>query len=202
MAKGDRGKPRALKTTGRKTGLTDEDVALFKRALSDVEPLREQTQHVEPLAKRAADGQPAAAIKDSGGARASAAAQVGPTAPRAAPALPDLDVGATAGVDRRTADRLRRGKLAIEARLDLHGLYQDEAHGQLNDFIVSAAAAGRRCVLVITGRGAGQEGGVLRRRVPTWLNQAPCRSLVLAMAPARRDHGGEGALYVLLRRRR
>jgi DNA-nicking Smr family endonuclease len=98
---------------------------------------------------------------------------------------------------------MRRGKLPIDARLDLHGRYQDAAQAELNAFISSCAATGCRTVLVITGKGSVREGGgILRRRLPDWLNQSACRPHVLAFATARPEHGGSGAFYVLLRRRR
>ena len=102
-----------------------------------------------------------------------------------------------AGLDRRSAERLRRGQLAIEARLDLHGLTQAEAHRALDDFVARAQADGKRCVLVITGKS-----GVLREAVPRWLHETPSRGHLLGFTPARPRDGGAGALYLLLRRRR
>ncbi|MGE0254772.1 MAG: Smr/MutS family protein [Alphaproteobacteria bacterium] len=96
----------------------------------------------------------------------------------------------------------------MEARLDLHGEFQEQAYRLLVGFLTRAAASGLRVVLVITGKGRsttdewGRGGGVLRRQVPHWLAQAPLAELVLATAPARPDHGGGGAMYVLLRRKR
>ena len=131
-------------------------------------------------------------------------------APPAAPTSRPLPTGA--GVDRRTADRLRRGRFAVDARLDLHGMVQSEAHRVLPGFVGAAHATGRRCLLVVTGKGrpmvesAGaaerEERGVLRRNVPRWLAQPGLAEKVLATAPARPEDGGDGALYVLLRRRR
>jgi DNA-nicking Smr family endonuclease len=90
--------------------------------------------------------------------------------------------------------------MPIDARLDLHGLTQAEAHARLTAFLKEAQARGNRCVLVITGR-ALQHGGTLRTATPRWLDEAPLRRLVLSYSPATLQHGGEGALYVLLRRR-
>ena len=111
--------------------------------------------------------------------------------------LPPLD--RFAGIDRANAERLKRGRRPIEARLDLHGLTQAEAHQALARFIAASHAAGRRCVLVITGRGR-FSGGVLKEAVPRWLNDSGMRQQLLAIAPAQPQHGGSGALYVLLRR--
>lgn len=116
---------------------------------------------------------------------------------------PCLAHGQIAGVDRRTAERLKRGRLNIDARLDLHGLTQAEAHRALNAFIAASFEAGRRCLLVITGKGHRREdGGVLRGKVPLWLNQSPNRGRVLAFDYAQQRDGGTGALYIMLRRKR
>jgi DNA-nicking Smr family endonuclease len=117
--------------------------------------------------------------------------------PSRALAVPAGDLGAAPGLDRRSAERLRRGQRAIEARLDLHGMTQDEAHRALDAFIARAQHGALRCVLVITGKS-----GVLRAAVPRWLNEAPNRGRLLAVAPAQPRDGGVGALYLLLRRRR
>ena len=130
-----------------------------------------------------------------------AAGRAGAMAPT--PRAPDLTHGRAAGVDRRTVDRLRRGQIAVEAEIDLHGHTQEEAHRALQSFISGQAGAGRRCVRVVTGKGSFREGGgVLKTAVPRWLNESPLREQVLAFSHARRDDGGEGALYVLLRRKR
>ncbi len=123
-----------------------------------------------------------------------------------------LGIGQTAGLDKRTAERLDKGRLPIEARLDLHGMMQNAAHGALIFFIQQAWASGKRCVLVITGKGGRshtssmseryEESGVLRRSVPRWLNEAGLRDKVLKFSYAQPRDGGEGALYILLRRRR
>ena len=110
---------------------------------------------------------------------------------------PPLD--SLAGIDRANAERLKRGRHAIEGRLDLHGLTQAEAHRALSRFVASSQTAGRRCVLVITGRGRAGE-GVLRTAVPRWLAEPGLRRHLLGIAPAQPQHGGTGALYLLLRR--
>jgi DNA-nicking Smr family endonuclease len=109
--------------------------------------------------------------------------------------LPELIAGAAAGVDVRTVRKLRRGQMTVDARLDLHGDTQDAAYEALAGFLASAQASGSRTVLVITGKS-----GVLRQMAPRWLNAAPNRARVLSFTPARPADGGEGALYVLLRK--
>lgn len=118
------------------------------------------------------------------------------------PVLPELSHGASPGVDRRTAERLHRGRMEIDGKIDLHGMTQSEAHDALAVFMDRAEARGWRCVLVITGKGTRPGGGVLRASVPRWLNLPPHRARILSFGAARPKDGGDGALYVLLRRRR
>jgi DNA-nicking Smr family endonuclease len=89
----------------------------------------------------------------------------------------------------------------VEARLDLHGLRQAEAQRALIDFLRRAQASGLRMAIVVTGKGSrNEEGGVLRRLVPLWLHGPQMRDLVVGYSEAARHHGGEGALYVQIRR--
>ncbi len=121
---------------------------------------------------------------------------------QSAPA-PELEPGGAAGVDARAVARLRRGQTRPEARLDLHGHTLDQAHRALAGFIGRAAHDGRRCVLVITGKGnIGRTGGTIRSEFPRWLNQPRLRPRILAFAEAQPKDGGAGAFYVLLRKRR
>ncbi len=103
------------------------------------------------------------------------------------------------GLDRRTAQRLRRGRFPIDASFDLHGHTQASAHGALLGFLQRARSAGHRYVLVVTGRGAAG-GGVLKRSVPRWLAEPGFARHVVGFTEAGPSHGGEGALYVVLRR--
>jgi DNA-nicking Smr family endonuclease len=112
-----------------------------------------------------------------------------------------LDPHRPINLDRRTWQRLKRGQLSVERTLDLHGRTQDEAHRALGGFLAAAQAAGCRCVLVVTGKGV-QGAGTLRHMVPRWLNEGANRQHIVAFCAAQARHGGSGALYVLLRRRR
>jgi DNA-nicking Smr family endonuclease len=107
-----------------------------------------------------------------------------------------------APLGRRMKQRVARGKQAIDARLDLHGLTQAEAHTALLRFLRAAHARDARLVLVITGKGKQGDGerGVLRRQVPQWLGLPEFRTLVVGFEDAHIAHGGEGALYVRVRR--
>ena len=110
---------------------------------------------------------------------------------------------APGGVDRTTEERIRRGRIAVDGRIDLHGMTQAEAFPALLGFVETSARGGKRALLVITGKGAvSQGGGVLRRSVPGWLAASPLARRILTVAPAHLRHGGDGALYVLLRRDR
>ena len=123
-------------------------------------------------------------------------------APRPLPRPPGL-----APIDRRLKQKLARGREAIDRSIDLHGLTQAEAHAALVRFLRNARAEGARLVLVITGKGARSDDfatdrGVLRRQVPLWLRSAELRDCVIGFDWAHAAHGGEGALYVRIRRRR
>ena len=104
-------------------------------------------------------------------------------------------------IEKTTLKKLQRGRQSVDGRLDLHGMTQDRARAELLHFLQHSISRGRRIVLVITGKGAvGQ--GVLKRRVPDWLATAPFAALVNGFEPAAPRHGGEGALYIRLRRNR
>lgn len=132
--------------------------------------------------------------------------------PRPAPVDTLLD--RTPGLDRQTARSLKRGRRDPDARIDLHGMTADKAHGALTRFILDARARGLRCVLVITGKGREysvpsmsgfsmeRSVGVLRRDVPRWLREAPLNGAIVGIYQAHQRHGGEGAFYVYLRKAR
>ena len=164
-------------------GLTAEDLALWRHATSGDAPLRARTT--------AAPGVPAAKAP----------------APDVRPAEPPLPragraPAAAGGVDARTMQRLRRGQIAVERRLDLHGMTQAQAHRAVSRALAAGQEDGVRCLLVITGKGVGAGAGVLRAMLPRWLAEPPDAGRVLAAAPARQRDGGAGAFYVLLRKSR
>ena len=109
-----------------------------------------------------------------------------------------------APLGRRMRTRVARGKETIDGRLDLHGLTQSEAHVALLRFLRTASVRDARLVLVITGKGGRGEGerGVLKRQVPQWLSLPEFRPLVIGFEDAHIGHGGEGALYVRVRRKK
>jgi DNA-nicking Smr family endonuclease len=131
-------------------------------------------------------------------------------APRATPRIVPATTAkspALSPLDRRFKQRLARGRNAIEARIDLHGMTQHEAHAELLRFLRRAQADGKKIALVVTGKGnrsgeASNERGVLRRQVPLWLALPEFRALIVGFDEAHVSHGGQGALYVSLRRTR
>lgn len=180
----------------RRRGLRDEERALWEKVARTVAPLRPSSTSVPAIE--------AATEAPMGPEGAKAAANAAPAAPAApAPARRSQRPRAIGDIDRQTRRKLARGMLPIDARLDLHGMTQEEAHRVLARFILSSADAGRRVVLVITGKGAadGTGRGVLRRNVPHWLASRELARLVVGFGPAHASHGGDGALYVRLRAR-
>ncbi|MBW1805617.1 MAG: Smr/MutS family protein [Deltaproteobacteria bacterium] len=111
--------------------------------------------------------------------------------------------GSLSGVSRKIMRRLKRGKIPVQDHIDLHGLTKQEAEQEVRDFLVNSHRLGRRCVLIVHGRGLNSPDSfpVLKERLPVWLNRGPARRIVLAFATARPYDGGTGAIYVLLRRR-
>jgi DNA-nicking Smr family endonuclease len=175
----------------RRRVLSYEERVLWTAVTKAIEPLR-------ATARLAPDQDTAAATEIAKPARPAAGPKKAspPLAPQK-PAPPPLTP-----LTRRMKQRVARGKQAIDARLDLHGLTQSEAHSALLRFLRSASARDARLVLVITGKGRGAEPGVLRRHVPQWLGLPEFRSYVVGFEDAHVAHGGEGALYVRLRRAR
>jgi DNA-nicking Smr family endonuclease len=124
------------------------------------------------------------------------------------PARRKLSHGDMPELNKGSARRMKRGKMQIDARLDLHGYRQSEAFSILSNFISYSFQENKRCVLVITGKGlhhAGfgeQKAGILKKMVPVWLNEEPNRSQILSFSHAKPSDGGVGALYVLLKKSR
>lgn len=124
------------------------------------------------------------------------------------PSISDELSRAPVQMDHKKYGKMRRGKLAPEARIDLHGMTMAQAHPALIDFIASSHARGLRLVLVITGKGKDRdEGGpiptrmgVLKHQTPQWLRSGPLKLMVMQVTEAHLSHGGSGAYYVYLRR--
>lgn len=177
------------------------------------------TQTITPLEKRprapAADVREVARETIKPAHRKPAAKDAAPSAPPPSVPKPSAKLPPPAPFEVKRAKRLRRGALEIEDRLDLHGMRQAEAHRALRSFLLSAHARGLRHVKVITGKGrsndaddrpfdlhASDRPGVLKRLVPGWLSESDLAAVVVSFTGAGKQHGGEGALYVHLRRKR
>lgn len=180
----------------RRRALSEEERALWESVAKQVKPLRKR--HPATKAYAGPEGEMKAAVKP-----------VAPTKPipvKSALAPRPQTPPPLAPLGRRERAQLSRGKKEIDARLDLHGMTQTRAHRVLLSFLQRAHVDGLTFVLVITGKGkaggADSERGVLRRQVPQWLSLPEFRALVVGFEEAHIGHGGEGALYVRVRRAR
>lgn len=119
--------------------------------------------------------------------------------PRPKPPAPEI----LAQIDRGSLRKLKAGRLSIDDRLDLHGFRQEAAHRALEDFLENARESGLKLVLVITGKGSlGETSGILRKNMPLWLQSGRMAQLVSSFSAAAHKHGGAGAFYIRLRRKR
>lgn len=179
----------------RRRALSEEERELWELVAKQVKPLRKLRAPKAPAAPRAESSLAAEAARPASASRPVAAVP----APRVAkPSVPPL-----APLGKRERAKLSRGRREIEARLDLHGMTQTRAHRALTGFLHRAHHDGLTFVLVITGKGrSGGESGVLRRQVPEWLSLPEFRAFVVGFEEAHIGHGGEGALYVRIRRAR
>jgi len=213
-----------VKERRRKSLLSDEDRDLWARVASSVAPLADA---------RGADSQDNAVVPQTPNPVSVSPGPPPPQPPIARPAKskperlpPAKSPAAPAGrsrvppplateLHRREQRRIASGRTEIDARIDLHGMTQSEAHAVLRSFLHGCAARGDRLVLVITGKGGDRpvrdehfdlyadrrDRGVLRRNVPSWLSEPDLRPLVIGYTSASSRHGGDGALYVTVRSR-
>jgi DNA-nicking Smr family endonuclease len=177
----------------RRRHLSDEEEALWIGIARSIKPLR-------PLR-----------VKAKTAAKPVSAADETQSAPQRSTGLPQQSAPPTkkptplAPLDKRQKQRVARGRDAIDAKIDLHGMTQSEAHNALLRFVRRAQTNGARLVLVVTGKGisvrdAERERGVLRRQVPLWLALPEFRPFIVGFDEAHVTHGGQGALYVRLRK--
>jgi DNA-nicking Smr family endonuclease len=165
------------------------------------------TQDVKPLAP-GSDQAPNTALKQTTPSK---------TAPKIQPAARHQNTvkrAQSSDIDGSTDDKLRRGRMAIEARLDLHGMSQADAFDAVQNFILNAYHGEKRCVLIVTGKGGYSSSdpdnffdpqikvGVLKSNFPHWMDDPTLRNFILKFYPAQPKHGGGGAFYVLVRRKR
>lgn len=214
----------AKKTSGR---MTPEDRALWRKVAATVTPRPGRT-----IPEKAPDRADFSALlgpsaKDTDAKRLKAATAPRPQARLNVPQPPSPLIGKKASqpgvalpplaaLERKSKSRLARGLIDIDGRVDLHGMTQEQAHRALRQFVNHAQASGWKTVLVITGKGQrtsdssaasafGHEReapGILRRKVPQWLAEAGLRAAVVSFDAAAPSHGGSGALYVRIRKKR
>jgi DNA-nicking Smr family endonuclease len=173
--------------------LSDDELELWTAVTADVRPFRVRTS------RRKKEAEPAEAQPrryNSGRAETTPVKPEPPLRQRQGPS----------DIDHRTRVKLRRGRLEVDAKLDLHGYRQAEAHRALIEFLRRAQAAGAKMAIIVTGKGQSvrrddlEQPGVLRRMTPIWLQAPGLRDVVASFGEASRHHGGEGALYVQIRR--
>ncbi len=214
----------------RKGGMSEADRAIWERVTATLDPLPERVARrrasrekdagapAEETALTRVEAEKASArndvhLKQQVSSRFSPGQKLGsvpgrkPPAPKPAPPpLPDVS-----GIDRHTKRRIARGTIHIDDRIDLHGMTQNEAHMRLKGFLRASQARGHRHVLVITGKGRngpmafGEDRsapGVLKRALPHWLSHPEFRDLIAGLEEAHVAHGGAGAYYIRLRRRK
>jgi DNA-nicking Smr family endonuclease len=209
------------KTGGRQRAVTADEAELWQKATRTLDPVKAKPRvgadsHAAAQAPAAASptgsqapSAPASRNAERVSVSKPVAANVKP-AGRAPPPAPRADF------DRRKVRQIASGKIEIDARIDLHGSYQRDAHARLRAFLFAAHANGHKTVLVITGKGGEarsdrrgdhmgdligeRQRGVLRRNVPLWLAEPDLRAIVLGFTEASVRHGGAGALYVQLRK--
>jgi DNA-nicking Smr family endonuclease len=163
--------------------LSQAEAELWMVATADVRPSRARPKKPAPPPPSIEAGPPSApsVVRDR------------PPAPKPPPRPVDIDA--------RTFGKIKRGRLEVDAKLDLHGMRQAEAQRSLTAFLRRCQANGARIAIIVTGKGLTRdEGGVLRRVVPMWLEAPNLRDVVMGFGEAARHHGGEGALYVRIRR--
>lgn len=198
----------------KRNALSPEDRELWSRVAKSARPLKTDLAHIfDPAPERSVPDMP----RTQGlPAAKPPLRRLKPTGSAAAPAhdlarpLSEALASAPVAMDKRRFQRMTRGKLDPEARIDLHGMTLAQAHAALNGFILRAQAQGLRLVLVITGKGRQVEDdgpiprrrGALKHDVPQWLRMAPLAGAVLELREAHLRHGGSGAYYVYLRRLR
>jgi DNA-nicking Smr family endonuclease len=176
----------------RRRRLTADEEHLWSAVARTVKPLRQGRKPLPTTRHKAAGSEAPRPAKK--------AAAVSPSVAAPRSATPPISI------DRREKRQLARGRTAIDAHIDLHGMTQAQAHGALLRFLHGAQASGAKFALVVTGKGAPNAPrgarGVLRQQVPLWLALPEFRACVLGFDVAHVGHGGEGALYVRLRKAR
>jgi len=185
--------------------LSDEDRALWRSVTERVEPIRETYDFAPAVKTKLKVETPKPKRDPIKSFRIGEKPRPSWTPPSGARTPKDV----TPHMDKKNFQRLVRGKLDIDAKLDLHGMTQEQAKTALRSKVLQAHSSGKRLLLVVTGKGKHRVDefnrnvvGVLRQNVPQWLRQLPLSAVVLEVTQAQQRHGGDGAFYVYLRRSR
>jgi DNA-nicking Smr family endonuclease len=199
--------------SARRRVISEDEHRLWRAVVKDARPLRSVPAPKElPVPLPLVEAKPVSKPKQVSPSHSDTGTIKTP-APRRPAEPPSLT-----GLDRRTSQKLTRGQIEIEARIDLHGLGRDEAEDRLHRFLTRARAEGLRLVLVITGKGENpfarhtlhgrhyhespERAGILRAALPVWLAEPRFRTLVAGYQPAHPKHGGGGAFYIWLRKKK
>lgn len=169
----------------RRKGLTPDDAAIWRRVAKTVRPAPDK------ILPDGQDDMGAAMLPRGAGRMAPMTAPPSQPRPYEPPSSKPLD----RAMDRKT----RRGKIEVDMKIDLHDMTQDEALSALVSGLHRARGRNARCILIVTGKGSINHGGVLRRRLPEWLARADIRPMIARYAQAHIRHGGAGAYYVYLK---
>lgn len=191
---------------GRKTLSTDDRI-LWGKVARSTRPMPGRMEEIEALEQTIADVEEAGRkpiVREAAPAlRKGATTRTFDDMTYQAPPQAKPAPGRHQPLERPVKRKIAKGRLELEARIDLHGMFQDEAHGLLHSFIQRAHDRGLRHVLVITGKGTSMgSDGALKRAVPMWFGKPEFRHLISSWETAAQNHGGEGALYVRLARGR
>ena len=202
----------------RRRELSEEEHRLWQHVTREAKPLSRQRKPQPSTPAIAAAQTPAPSPPAPLALTTDIRAQPVPHGQRERPRQQATQPPPLTGLDRRTTQKLTRGQIDFEAKLDLHGHNQIEAQEALRSFLTRTRAAGMRCVLVVTGKGespysrhtlhgaqawhAPERPGILRSALPRWLVEPEFRTLVVGFQPAHPRHGGGGACYIWLRRKR
>lgn len=197
------------------SGLTNTDKRVWAEVTKTIKPLPQNATHAETMAELLGDTYPKnppkihqnpitpSKLEQLSQSVGDVLTKIGQTNPDFTPTVTltpaqNLAHGDTTHMHKSQGKRFLRGQIPIESKLDLHGMTQDTAHAQLNQFVKTAFNRGYRKIIVVTGKGS----GILQNAVPKWLNDTTLRPYILSYAYAQPQDGGQGALYVLLKRNR
>lgn len=192
----------------RPRGVRPDERELWQRVAEQSVPMHsERAQPIKQVVERINTAPPKHRVQHF---NVGQTARKSPSQNNLTPHITDHLMNSHVQMDRKAYGKMKRGKLSVDGKIDLHGMTLAQAHPALIGFIVSAHRQGKRLVLVVTGKGKPDSGtgpiperrGVLRHQTPHWLLSPPLGTIVMQVTPAHLKHGGDGAYYVYLRRGR